>query len=191
MCMHLVQRSKITRPTYILQGIVKSYIGLHIYRFSNSCHLRLLFLWFCQCSMHVLYKSYFSFFTFLISQKMYHVPFLAVPECCQQRAHEFEICPLSTVVKFVRRPSVCGIISFKLQLLLALGHTPRLFCFNYKLNVQVFTIFRFFSLTWDPIGTNIAKRYSLLSYKSQPKIFKRLDFLLNGPHKCNFGIFEN
>ncbi len=46
-----------------------------------------------------------------------------------------------------------------------------------------------FSLTWDPMGAKISKRYS--SYKSQPKAFKLfLNFLPNGPHKTTFGIFE-
>ncbi len=46
-----------------------------------------------------------------------------------------------------------------------------------------------FSLTWDPIGAKISKRYS--SYKSQPKGFKlSLNFLPNGPHNTTFGIFE-
>ncbi len=47
-----------------------------------------------------------------------------------------------------------------------------------------------FSLTWDPMGVKISKRYS--SYKSQPKVFKvLLNFLRNGPHKTMFGIFES
>ncbi len=47
-----------------------------------------------------------------------------------------------------------------------------------------------FSLTWDPMGVTISKRYS--SYKSQPKVFKLfLNFLPNGPPKTTFGIFEN
>ncbi len=46
-----------------------------------------------------------------------------------------------------------------------------------------------FSLTWDPMGAKISKRYS--SYKSQPKTFKLfLNFLPSGPHKTTFGIFE-
>ena len=48
----------------------------------------------------------------------------------------------------------------------------------------------FFLLTWNPIGTNITKRYCRLSYKSQPKIFKRLDFLLNGPRNVRLGFLK-
>ncbi len=45
-----------------------------------------------------------------------------------------------------------------------------------------------FSLTWDPMGAKISKRYS---YKSQPKVFKLfLNFLPNGLPKTTFGIFE-
>ncbi len=52
-----------------------------------------------------------------------------------------------------------------------------------------FNKFYSFSLTWDPMGAKISKRYS--SYKSQPKVFKLfLKFLPNGPHKSMFGIFE-
>ena len=47
-----------------------------------------------------------------------------------------------------------------------------------------------FSLTWDPMGVEISKRY--YPYKSQPKVSKLfLNFLTNGPHKSMFGIFEN
>ena len=43
-------------------------------------------------------------------------------------------------------------------------------------------------LTWEPVGVEISKCYS---YKSQPKIFKLLpNFLLNGPPKITFEIFE-
>ncbi len=50
-----------------------------------------------------------------------------------------------------------------------------------------------FSLTWDPMGAKISKRYS--SYKLQPKAFipKKspfLNFLPNGPHKTTVGSFE-
>ncbi len=39
------------------------------------------------------------------------------------------------------------------------------------------------------MGAKISKRYS--SYKSEPKVFKIfLNFLLDGPHKSMFGIFE-
>ncbi len=53
-----------------------------------------------------------------------------------------------------------------------------------------------FSLTLDPMGVKISKRYS---YKSQPKAFKLfLNFFPNGPHpkqktkqkKKTFGSFE-
>ncbi len=46
-----------------------------------------------------------------------------------------------------------------------------------------------FSLTWDPMGVKISKRYS--SHKSQPKVFKLvLNFTPNGPHKTTFCILE-
>ncbi len=43
-------------------------------------------------------------------------------------------------------------------------------------------------LTWGPVRVEISKCYS---YKSQPKVFKLLlNFLLNGPPKISFEIFE-
>ena len=52
-----------------------------------------------------------------------------------------------------------------------------------------FNEFYLFSLTWDPMGAKISKRYS--SYKSQPKVFKLfLNFPPNGPHKNTLDIFE-
>ncbi len=66
---------------------------------------------------------------------------------------------------------------------------------HHKTTVGIFKILKIeilmnsFSLTWDPMGAKISKRYS--SYKSQPKAFKLfLNFLLNGPHKTAFGIFK-
>ncbi len=44
-----------------------------------------------------------------------------------------------------------------------------------------------FSLTWDPVGAKTSKR---IPYKPQPKVFKRLNFLPNGPHKTTFGTFK-
>ena len=56
-------------------------------------------------------------------------------------------------------------------------------------NFGNFNNFYSFSITWDPMGVKISKRYS--SYKSQPKVFKLLvNFPLNGPHKTEFGNFE-
>ncbi len=43
-----------------------------------------------------------------------------------------------------------------------------------------------FSLTWDPMGAKVSKRYS--SFKSQPNVF--LNFLPNGPHQTAFVIFK-
>ncbi len=57
------------------------------------------------------------------------------------------------------------------------------------LKIEILMIFFSFSLTCDPMGVKISKRYS--SYKSQLKAFKLfLNFLPNGPHKTTFGIFE-
>ncbi len=45
-----------------------------------------------------------------------------------------------------------------------------------------------FSLTWDPMGAKISKRYS---HKSQPKVLKLvLNIPPNGPHIMTLGIFE-
>ncbi len=58
-----------------------------------------------------------------------------------------------------------------------------------KIVFLIFYEYFSFSLTWDPMGGKIGKRYS--SYKSHPKAFKVfLNFLPNGPHKTTFGIFE-
>ncbi len=47
-----------------------------------------------------------------------------------------------------------------------------------------------FSLTWDPMGKKISKRY--FSYKSQPNVLKLfLNFPPNGPHKSTFWYFWN
>ncbi len=59
-----------------------------------------------------------------------------------------------------------------------------------KKNIFFYEYFSF-SLTWDPMGAKISKRYSSSSYKSQLKAFTLfLNFLPNGPHKNTFGIFE-
>ncbi len=63
-----------------------------------------------------------------------------------------------------------------------------LFFYEYFTNIFFYLFYEYFSfsLTWDPMGAKISKRYS--SYKSQPKVFKRiLNFLPNGPHKTTFG----
>ncbi len=112
------------------------------------------------------------------------------------RAHEIEICPSSVV----RRPSSVvrvaiiseptARISFKFHLWLLLDHSQDLF-FYFKKKILGGIFYEYFSflLTWDPMGVKISKRYS--SYKSHPKAFKLfLNFLLNGPHKTTFGIFE-
>ena len=55
--------------------------------------------------------------------------------------------------------------------------------------LKIFNDFFSFSLTFDPMGAKIAKRYS--SYKSQVKAFKLfLNILPNGAHKTTFEIFE-
>ena len=99
-----------------------------------------------------------------------------------------------------RRPSVrVAIISApnaricsKFWLLLPLGHTLGLFwgeiLFYLFLYIYFFYEYFSFSLTWDPIGARISKRYSC---KSLPKVFKLLlTFLPNGPHETAFGMFE-
>ncbi len=58
--------------------------------------------------------------------------------------------------------------------------------FEKKVSGNFLRIF-FISLTWDPVGAKVSKRDP---YKSQPKVFKLLNFLPNGPHKTTFGTFE-
>ncbi len=57
-----------------------------------------------------------------------------------------------------------GQISFKFQLLLALGHTPRCyFAFLEKKRlISILSRFFFVSLTWDPMEAKTSKRYSSL-----------------------------
>ena len=91
-------------------------------------------------------------------------------------------------------------IYFKFQLLLALGHAPRLSSdLETKNAFSNFSRFFFsFSLTWDPVGAKTWKRYS--SLKSRLNDSKLLmNFLLGGPHKrtvlefwnFEFAIFNN
>ncbi len=57
----------------------------------------------------------------------------------------------------------------------------------WNLKTEILPIF-LFSLTWDPMGVQIPKRYSC---KSQPKVFKHLlSFPPNEFHKTALGIFE-
>ena len=52
-----------------------------------------------------------------------------------------------------------------------------------------FNEFYLFSLTLDPIGVKISKRYC--SYKLQPKVLKLvLNFPPNGPHKIGWGFLK-
>ncbi len=52
-----------------------------------------------------------------------------------------------------------------------------------------FNEFYLFSLTWDPMGVKISKRY--FSYKLQPRVLKLvLNFPPNVPHKTTVGIGE-
>ena len=93
------------------------------------------------------------------------------------RAHKIVICPSSVRVAIISESNAR--ISFKFWLLLRkLVHTLTLFFLIFEKNVflSFFTnIFR--SLTWDPMGAKITKRYS--SYKSPPKVSKLyLSFLL-------------
>ena len=93
-----------------------------------------------------------------------------------RRAHEIEIRPSSH-----RRPlSVCG-IDYLCSFLSNFSS-----CFPQAICLDIFLIFFYvlrifsFSLTWDPMGAKISKRYS---YKSQQKVF-------NYPYKTTFRIFE-
>ncbi len=76
------------------------------------------------------------------------------------------------------------------------------FCFPWDICPDTFLIFQFlfffifyeyflFSLAWNPMGAKISKRYS--SYKSQPNVFKLLNFPSNGLHKTclisHFNVF--
>ncbi len=83
------------------------------------------------------------------------------------------------------------VTSFKFWLLVPLDYTKSQIFYNYIVKKKFLIFYEYFSisLTSDPIGAKISKRYS--SYKSQPKAFKHfLNFLPNGPHKITFGIFE-
>ncbi len=131
-------------------------------------------------------------------------PFLALPDYVT-RADEIEICPsvCSSSVRTSVHPSVC--LWHQLSLKLLHGFLSNFSCgFSWAICLDVFVQFFFFifknfffdfftnifSLTWDPMGVEISKRY--YPYKSQPKVSKLfLNFLTNGPHKSMFGIFEN
>ena len=99
------------------------------------------------------------------------------------RAHEIEISPSSVRPPRVRVTIISesnARIAFKFYLWLpqVVRFGPVLIFWN-----EYFS----FSLTWDPMGAKISKRYS--SYKSKPKVFKLfLNFPANGPHKTTFGI---
>ncbi len=111
------------------------------------------------------------------------------------RPHDIEI--RSSVV----RPPVCAtdclwsyyMDFFHILVVASLGPYPRAF-FDFLLIkfggwgwVVVYEYFSF-SLTWDLVGAKISKRYS---YKSQWNVSKLvLNFLLKGPHKNTFGVFE-
>ncbi len=69
-------------------------------------------------------------------------------------------------------------------------------CFPWAIRSDVFELLLLFceyvsySLTLDPKGAKTSKH--CYSYKSGPSVFKlSLKFLLNGPHKITFRIFEN
>ncbi len=69
--------------------------------------------------------------------------------------------------------------------------SPGSYAQNFFLNFEKKNVYDYFSfsLKWDPMGTKISKRYS--SYNLHPKVFQLfLNFLLNGPNKSTFGIFE-
>ncbi len=104
------------------------------------------------------------------------------------RAHEIAIRPSSITRTIISETNAQ--IAFKFWLLVPLSHMPgHFFEFLKKKFFLIFYECFSFSLTWDPMGAKISKRYS--SYKSQPKVFKLfLNFLPNGGHKTTFGIFE-
>ena len=103
--------------------------------------------------------------------------------------------PLSSVVRVAIISDPIGQISFKFQLLLPLGHTPRVVLELLK-NKRAFSnfsgFFVLFSLTWDPMWAKTSKRYS--SLKSLLNIFTLfLKLLLSGPHKSTvfgFWVYE-
>ncbi len=130
-----------------------------------------------------------------IGQYMYKAAaFLALLDYVS-RAHEIEIRPSSVVrpSPVVRRPSSVR-LWHRLSLKLLHGFLSNFGCgFPWAICPDVFWFFYAyfsFSLTWDPMGAKISKRYS--SYKLQPKVFKLfLNFLPNHPHKTILGIFGN
>ncbi len=102
------------------------------------------------------------------------------------RAHEIEICPSS-----IRRLSMSQLSLNLMHGYLSNFGLARMLLFFLifeKKNTGIFLRIYFFSLTCNPVGVKISKRY--FSYKSQPKVFKPvLNFPPNGPHKITFGIF--
>ncbi len=115
-------------------------------------------------------------------------PFLALFDYVS-RAHEIAIRPSSV------RPSVTSVISehrevwisymdfFRILLVGCTGLYARI-CFFLIKKCMFWFLLRFlfsFSLTWDPMGAKISKRYSSLI--SLLKFFKLLNFIPNRPHK--------
>ena len=94
--------------------------------------------------------------------------------------------PSSVRVAIISEPNAR--ISFKFWLLLPLSHKLGCFFFAF-LKKKFFYEYFSFSLTWDPMGAQISKRYSY--YKSQPITLKLFsEFLPNDPHKTTFGILK-
>ncbi len=71
-----------------------------------------------------------------------------------------------------------------------LFHTKVTFLDFWNFEILNFNDFFSFSLTWDPMGAKIAKRYSF--HKSRPNLIKIfLNFSLQYPHKVTFADFWN
>ncbi len=97
--------------------------------------------------------------------------------------------PSSVCVAVISEPNPR--ISFKFHLWLLLDYSQNQFFLFLKKTFFFLIFYEYFSfsLTWDPMGAKISKRYS--TYKLQLMAFKLfLNFLPNGPHKTSFGIFE-
>ncbi len=93
-------------------------------------------------------------------------------------------------LKFVRRPSVCGIDYLRsycmdfFRILVVASAGP-----YFQTYFFIFYEYFSFSLTWDPMGAKISKRYSYL--KELLNLFKLfLKFLLRCPHKSTVLDFE-
>ncbi len=80
---------------------------------------------------------------------------------------------------------------FKLLLnFLPNGPHKKMFGIFEILKIEILMIFFLFSLTWDPMGAKISKRYSSIKSVLNPfKLF--LNFLRSSPHKSTVLYFLN